>query len=491
MANSGIHIKPSKRGTFTAAAKKRGKGVQGFASTVLANKENYSPAMVKKANFARNAAKWKKELGGFLDQELNTPIIEETPIDSGMTPVNAFQDGGKLSEKYEDLKYLKYAEGEPLTGGLFGTIAQGVGGVAGALGAAGAFKKKGSSVGLSSGEVAQTQAGQEIQALGQAQLGNTMPEIQPLPTPSPGKYQDGGELTSAQMDSVFNANRNVPFVNRIYNPDSSLQMQNLTGPGTASSHLMGSYGDYVAPQVVMNQDSTMRRVPQGQVGDQVIGAGNAIQMSSPERARFFAENYKDTDAWRGYQTGMQEFQYGGNLMGLPEYGFGSWLGDNAGGILKGVGGIVSVIPGFGQIAGPALIGAGAATDAIVGKVREKRAGEELETAEQRETAEAERKAKSEERVQRLAAQFDPSKNIDYGATFQLGGDLMQGGQGSVQNPMITGYDGNSNSHQQGIGGVPVDSRGNPSTVSKSSAVGMTEAGEVTWNGYVFSDKLKV
>ena len=57
---SGIHIKKSKRGTFTAAAKKRGESVQGFARKVLANKSKYSPAMVKKANFARNASKWKK-----------------------------------------------------------------------------------------------------------------------------------------------------------------------------------------------------------------------------------------------------------------------------------------------------------------------------------------------------------------------------------------------------------------------------------------------
>lgn len=53
-----IHIKPSKRGTFTAAAKRHGKSVQSFASQVLANKEDYSPAMVKKANFARNASRW-------------------------------------------------------------------------------------------------------------------------------------------------------------------------------------------------------------------------------------------------------------------------------------------------------------------------------------------------------------------------------------------------------------------------------------------------
>ena len=64
----GIHIKPSKRGTFTAAAKKHGMSVQGFARKVLANKSNYSSAMVKKANFARNASKWKhKEFGGDMD----------------------------------------------------------------------------------------------------------------------------------------------------------------------------------------------------------------------------------------------------------------------------------------------------------------------------------------------------------------------------------------------------------------------------------------
>lgn len=59
-----IHIKPSRKGTFTATAKKHNKSVQEFASQVLANPNNYSSAMVKKANFARNAAKWKHADGG-------------------------------------------------------------------------------------------------------------------------------------------------------------------------------------------------------------------------------------------------------------------------------------------------------------------------------------------------------------------------------------------------------------------------------------------
>lgn len=61
-----IYIKPNKRGTFTATAKKHNMGVQEFANKVLANKENYSSAMVKKANFARNAAGWKHSFGGDL-----------------------------------------------------------------------------------------------------------------------------------------------------------------------------------------------------------------------------------------------------------------------------------------------------------------------------------------------------------------------------------------------------------------------------------------
>ena len=60
--NSGkdINIKPSKRGTFTKAAKQHGMSVQGFANRVLRNPSKYSATMRKKANFARNASKWNK-----------------------------------------------------------------------------------------------------------------------------------------------------------------------------------------------------------------------------------------------------------------------------------------------------------------------------------------------------------------------------------------------------------------------------------------------
>jgi hypothetical protein len=56
---SGIKIKEKNKGKFTASAKKAGKSVQAEAQAVL-NDPNATPTQKKRANFARNAAKWKK-----------------------------------------------------------------------------------------------------------------------------------------------------------------------------------------------------------------------------------------------------------------------------------------------------------------------------------------------------------------------------------------------------------------------------------------------
>ena len=61
-----IHIKPENRGKFTTYAKSHGKSVQEMAAHIMANKENYSPTIVKRANFAKNAAKWHHAYGGSL-----------------------------------------------------------------------------------------------------------------------------------------------------------------------------------------------------------------------------------------------------------------------------------------------------------------------------------------------------------------------------------------------------------------------------------------
>ena len=54
---SKIHIKKSNKGKFTASAKRAGKSVQQHANSVL-HDPNATPLQRKRANFARNAAKW-------------------------------------------------------------------------------------------------------------------------------------------------------------------------------------------------------------------------------------------------------------------------------------------------------------------------------------------------------------------------------------------------------------------------------------------------
>jgi hypothetical protein len=90
-----IHIKESKKGTFTAAAKKRGKSVQEFAKDVLRNKGKYSAAMVKKANFARNAASWKHAVGGPLYGNTDS---EYTYAHGGPVVSNVNQDFGLYAQ---------------------------------------------------------------------------------------------------------------------------------------------------------------------------------------------------------------------------------------------------------------------------------------------------------------------------------------------------------------------------------------------------------
>ena len=68
-----IHIKKENRGKFTEAANRAGKSIQAYASQILANKEHYSPTLVKRANFARNASKWHAE-GGPMDSLDDPPF---------------------------------------------------------------------------------------------------------------------------------------------------------------------------------------------------------------------------------------------------------------------------------------------------------------------------------------------------------------------------------------------------------------------------------
>ena len=95
MGKSGIEIKPENEGKFTRWANVRGMSVQEAANKVMANTDEYPPAVVKMANFAKNAAGWNKEYGGSImaQQGFETtasPEVDFNTIDvlQGMDPDN-------------------------------------------------------------------------------------------------------------------------------------------------------------------------------------------------------------------------------------------------------------------------------------------------------------------------------------------------------------------------------------------------------------------
>lgn len=75
---SGIHIKEENKGKFTASAKAAGQSVQEHAKSVL-NDPNATPLQKKRANFARNAKKWKHEEGA----KIHKPNGHRSILDNG------------------------------------------------------------------------------------------------------------------------------------------------------------------------------------------------------------------------------------------------------------------------------------------------------------------------------------------------------------------------------------------------------------------------
>lgn len=111
-SGGGIHIKKSHRGLFTKEAKAHGMGVQEFASHVLANKDKYSPEVVKRANFARNATKFA--LGG--DMQTNGGDFTDglTIIDAGGSHEENPYDGVQVGISRENGQPNLVEEGETI-----------------------------------------------------------------------------------------------------------------------------------------------------------------------------------------------------------------------------------------------------------------------------------------------------------------------------------------------------------------------------------------
>jgi hypothetical protein len=293
-------------------------------------------------------------------------------------------------------------------------------------------------------------------------------------------YKQGGYLAGDSTPSGMNQTLEIPPVTIFKNGGQLMRYKN-------GGQIQGGGGQvsFNPPLMVPLESGQIGQMQGGQggaggIGEDIFGAigdfsGGSEFGPEPSLERLISQN-----------PGLEEtvpqttlpLQNGGNL---PQYALGSWL--------SGIGTVASVIPVVGQIAGPILKTAGA----IAGKFEEKAAAEKADDLAQRQQqfsdTQAETQAAEESPTisepQVVPDMADPLMGKDELRIKEYGGGLMEG---NFKNPVIVNYR-NGQTHNGPQGGIPVDSLGNPSSVSKMSAVGLTKKGEVTWNGYVFSDDL--
>lgn len=108
----GIMIKKENRGKFTESANRANMGVQEYARHILANKEDYSPTLIKRANFARNFG-GRKAFGGDLNTYGGTYNGGLEYINNGDTHENNILGGVPMGSDRDGIPNL-VEEGETI-----------------------------------------------------------------------------------------------------------------------------------------------------------------------------------------------------------------------------------------------------------------------------------------------------------------------------------------------------------------------------------------
>ena len=97
-AKSGIEIKPKNKGKFTKWAKARGMTVKEAYSKVMSNTKAYPPSVVQMANFAKNAAGWKKEEGGETAYLANRDMVIKREMAKAQS--GSMKEGGEFEPHF-------------------------------------------------------------------------------------------------------------------------------------------------------------------------------------------------------------------------------------------------------------------------------------------------------------------------------------------------------------------------------------------------------
>jgi lysozyme len=153
---------------------------------------------------------------------------------------------------------------------------------------------------------------------------------------------------------------------------------------------------------------------------------------------------------------------------LPQMGWGGALSGMGAGAATGAA-VGSVIPIWGTAVGAV---AGAIGGGIAGHFKEEKA-DELQTLQRNQMSMATN--------QRNFNNMNKNNQLGYFRTPTM---MAFGGQ----NPVVQEYSGQT--HEGPNQGIPIDGMSNPSQITGGKATSIVEDGEVSWNNYVFSNRLK-
>jgi len=151
-----------------------------------------------------------------------------------------------------------------------------------------------------------------------------------------GQFQNGGNLWNtdkkAFVDSTLNANKNLDFVHRLYDP--SLGSIQIPGEHGRSTHYMANDKTRAYPEVV-NIHGKLQYLPGDKGYDYADSTGEYINFKTPEQAEWFASSRDNTSGYKmgtnvlskiDPKTGKPKMQMGGSMPGAVGFTYARTAG---------------------------------------------------------------------------------------------------------------------------------------------------------------------
>jgi hypothetical protein len=150
-----------------------------------------------------------------------------------------------------------------------------------------------------------------------------------------GQFQNGGNLWNtdkkAFVDSTLNANKNLDFVHRLYDP--SLGSIQIPGEHGRSTHYMANDKTRAYPEVV-NINGKLQYLPGDKGYDYADSTGEYINFKTPEQAEWFASSRDNTSGYKMgtnvlsniSKKGKPKMQMGGGIPGAVGFTYARTAG---------------------------------------------------------------------------------------------------------------------------------------------------------------------